>query len=66
MYVDVLIDGSYDPDQRHYDDTHENQLLCFIGSKNQRVYDLRQFPIVRYYRYPEDLEEIREVMCSGK
>ena len=66
MYVDVLIDGSYDPDQRHYDDTHENQLLCFIGSKNQRVYDLRQFPVVRYYRYPEDLEEISEVMCSGK
>ena len=54
-YVDIIVDGEYDPKQRLYVDEATDGFYGSVGSGNQKIWDVKEME----YRYMRDIKGLR-------
>lgn len=55
QYVDIVVDGEYDPKQRLYIDEEADGFYGSVGSGNQKIWDIKEME----YRYMKDIKGLR-------
>ena len=54
-YIDIVVDGEYDPKQRLYVDEKTDGFYGSVGSGNQKIWDVNEME----YRYMKDIKGLR-------
>ena len=55
QYVDIIVDGEYDPKQRLYIDEEADGFYGSVGSGNQKIWDVNEME----YRYMKDIKGLK-------